>query len=99
MKHWIEKENGIRMCEPDCVDEWLFSIWAKGSDYDGCNSVDDLKRLVDELVNRAEKARECLWTNHLFGIYGSPSSQEEIVGGSSTKEKSTNDINNKKDVV
>ena len=59
------------MCEPNCVDEWLFDIWAIGVDYDGCHTVEELKRLIDELVDMSNKARDCLWNNKLFGIHGS----------------------------
>lgn len=76
MKRWYDEEHDINMCEPDCVDEWLFFIWAIGCDYDGCHNVEDLKKLVDELVDMANKARECLWTNKLFGIHGSPTDDE-----------------------
>ena len=72
MKRWIDEESGARMCEPDCVDEWLFNIWAIGVDYDGCHNTKDLKALIDELVGMANKARECLWMNQLFGVHGSP---------------------------
>ena len=39
MKSWIDEQTGCKMCEPDCVDEWLFDIWAIGCDYDGCHSL------------------------------------------------------------
>ena len=79
MKYWTS-EDGIKMCEPDCVDEWLWHIWAIGVDYDGCHTTDEFKRLVDELVDMANKAREFLWSNKLFGMFGSPN--DENVGGS-----------------
>ena len=75
MRTWIDEKTGLTMCESDCVDEWLSDIWAIGADYDGCNSVESLKKLVDELVGMAKKARECLWQNKLFGDYGSPKSE------------------------
>ena len=74
MKQWID-ENGTHWCEPDCVDEWLFDIWAIGFDYDGCHNAEDLKKLIDELISMADKARECLWDNKLFGVHGSPTSR------------------------
>lgn len=77
MRYWKDEETGTNMCEPDCVDEWLWHIWAIGVDYDGCHNVADLKSLVDELVDMANKARECLWTNQLFGVFGSPDDKEE----------------------
>ena len=72
MKRWYDEERGAKMCEPDCVDEWLFDIWAIGCDYDGCHTEKDLKKLVDELVSMANKARECLWEWRLFGNHGEP---------------------------
>ena len=35
MKSWIDEQTGCKMCEPDCVDEWLFDIYDIGYDYDG----------------------------------------------------------------
>ena len=72
MKYWIDNDTKCQMCEPDCVDEWLFDIWAIGVDYDGCHTVEELKKLIDELVDMSNKARDCLWNNKLFGIHGSP---------------------------
>jgi len=62
------------MCEPDCADEYLFDIWAIGVDYDGCHTVEEFKKLVDELVAMSKEARKCLWENKLFGAYGKPNS-------------------------
>ncbi len=72
MRQWIDEKTGLKMYEPDCVDEWLFNIWAVGVDYDGCRSAEDLKKLVDELVAMSQMARECLWKNKLFGEHGKP---------------------------
>lgn len=72
MKRWIDEKTGTPMCEADCTDEWLFDIWAIGVDYDGCNTVESLKKLVDELVEMANKARDCLWEGKLFGDFGVP---------------------------
>lgn len=55
MKYWIDEQTGCKMCEPDCVDEWLFDIWAIGCDYDGASTVEDFKFLVKELVYRSQK--------------------------------------------
>lgn len=71
MRSWTD-ENGHRWCAPDCVDEYLFSIWALGCDYDGETAVEGLKRLVDALVEYSQKARDCLWDGKLFGVHGSP---------------------------
>ena len=75
MRRWYDEERDMKMCEPDCVDEWLFDIWAIGCDYDGCHTAKDLKKLVDELVSMANKARECLWERRLFGDHGEPKPQ------------------------
>ena len=71
MKTWTN-ENGVKMYEPDCVDEWLYHIMAIGVDYDGYCTAEDLKELIDELVSMTSKARKCLWNNKLFGEFGSP---------------------------
>jgi len=34
MRRWDDEERDMKMCEPDCVDEWLFDIWEIGCDYD-----------------------------------------------------------------
>lgn len=66
MKYWIDEKSGCRMCEPNCVDEWLSDIWAIGYDYDGYNDVKNLKELIDELVEMSQKARDCLYDGKLF---------------------------------
>ena len=66
MKYWIDKQTGCKMCEPNCVDEWLQFIWEIGCDYDGYNDVNNLKQLVDELVDASVQARECLHKGELF---------------------------------
>lgn len=65
MKIWTD-ECGGKWCEPDCCDEWLFDIWAIGCDYDGETTVDDLKKLVDQLVSMSQRARDCLHDGKLF---------------------------------
>ena len=74
MRYWKDERFG-NCCEPDCADEWLADIWAIGCDYDGYNTVESLKELIDELVEMAHQARECLWNNKLFGEYGSPNNK------------------------
>lgn len=66
MRYWYDKEFKGVVCEPNCADEWLWQLWAIGLDYDGCNTVEGLKELVDELVDMAKKARECLYDGKLF---------------------------------
>ena len=66
MKTWVDEVTGCTMYEPDCVDEWLFDIWALGCNYDGENSVDGLMDLIDTLVDMSRKARDCLHDGKLF---------------------------------
>ena len=64
MRYFVK--NGIRMCEPDCADEWMDQIWLVGCDYDGCHTADELKGLIDELISYSLRARECLRDGKLF---------------------------------
>ena len=66
MKYWIDEQTGCKMCEPNCVDEWLQFIWEIGCDYDGCRDANSLKQLIDELVDASIQARECLHKGELF---------------------------------
>ena len=66
MKYWIDEQTGCKMCEPNCVDEWLQFIWEIGCDYDGCRDANNLKQLIDELVDASIQARECLHKGELF---------------------------------
>ena len=66
MKYWIDEQTGCKMCEPNCVDEWLQFIWEIGCDYDGYNDANNLKQLIDELVDASIQARECLHKGELF---------------------------------
>ena len=66
MEYWYDKDFGGIVCEPNCVDEWLEMIWQVGVDYDGCNSIESLKGLVDELIEMSQKARYCLEDGKLF---------------------------------
>ena len=54
------------MCEPNCADEWLQFMWEIGCDYDGYNDANNLKQLVDELVDASIQARKCLHKGELF---------------------------------
>ena len=76
MRSWTDEESGINMYEPDCVDEWLWHIWAIGFDYDGYHKTEDLKELIDELIDMSKRARECLWNGKLFGEFGSPDDEK-----------------------
>ena len=66
MKYWYDKEFKGIICEPNCADEWLELLWDIGLDYDGCNTVESLKGLVDELMEMSTKARECLYDGKIF---------------------------------
>lgn len=66
MKFWKNPETGIKMSRPDCADEWLWELWAIGVDYGACNDVQSLKKLIDELVQYALNARECLYEGKIF---------------------------------
>ena len=44
----------------DKIDYYLDILFGLGADYDGCNSVESLKRLIDELVEYASTARRVL---------------------------------------
>lgn len=69
MKTWIDKETGIPYGKPDAVDEYLNMIWAIGVDYDGFNTVEKLKSLIDEMVSLASDARVALDENRLYGKF------------------------------
>lgn len=51
--------NGI-IHSPDCADECLSEIINIAFDYDGCNTVQEFKELIDEILDLAEKARKCI---------------------------------------
>lgn len=41
-------------------DEWCDRIWEIGTDYDGYgNNLEELKKLVDELIEYSNKAKKC----------------------------------------
>lgn len=66
MKSWYDKEfKGLR-CEPDSADEWLELIWQIAFDYDGYETVESLKKLIDEIVKMSQKARVCLVEGKIF---------------------------------
>lgn len=66
MRYWKDERTGLNCCEPDCADEWMELIWQLGSDYDGCDGADDLKHLIDHLVNYSQNARQCLKEGRVF---------------------------------
>lgn len=63
---WIDKETGCSVFEANNVYECLYMIWAIGCDYDGRNTVESLKDLVDDLVGCSNKARSFLLDGRLF---------------------------------
>ena len=44
----------------DKIDYYLDIIFGLGVDYDGCNTVESLKSLIDELVEYSSSARRVL---------------------------------------
>ena len=83
MKYYYDEEFGGNVCEPDCVAEYLFYIWAIGCDYDGYETVEGLKSLVDELVEYANKARELLDKGHIIAKKNQHLNQKLIMNTSS----------------
>ena len=66
MRYWYNKKFKGVMCEPDSADEWMSQIWEVGCDYDGCETVESLKGLIDELIEYSFKARDCLKKGKIF---------------------------------
>ena len=59
-------ERGIPRYEPDTAEEWLQEIFYVAADYDGFNTVESLKYLIDELVEMSQNARQCLREGKIF---------------------------------
>lgn len=59
-------KNGFYI--PDSVEGWLEVVVMIACDYDGYNTVDGLKSLIDEIVEYANKARDCLKENKLYEV-------------------------------
>lgn len=66
MKYRYDKEFKGVVCTPNCADEWMRQIWEVGCGYDGCNTVESLQGLVDELIEYSHNARECLYNGKIF---------------------------------
>lgn len=66
MKYRYDKQFKGIFCSPNSADEWMELIRDIGFDYDGCNTVESLKGLVDELVEMSVEARKCLHDGKLF---------------------------------
>lgn len=56
------------MYQPNSVEEYLDLIIAIGIDYDGYNQVENLKELIDELVDMVKKARQCLYEKKFYEV-------------------------------
>lgn len=62
---WDERFKGI-MAYPDCADEYLELICEIAIDYDGYSTAKNLKSLIDEMAEYAQKARKCLREHKIF---------------------------------
>lgn len=51
---------------PECADEWLELVHDIAIDYDGCESKEGLKSLIDEMVGYVQNARECMKQGNLY---------------------------------
>ena len=68
MRTWTDPQTGCKMCEPNCAEEWLQHIQELAIGYDGCSKAEDLKDLIDEMVQSARNAQRCLSANHLTDL-------------------------------
>lgn len=66
MKYRYDKEFKGIVCSPNCAEEWMEYIFDVGCGYDGCNTVESLKGLVDELIEASQNARKCLREGKIF---------------------------------
>lgn len=66
MKYWYDKEFKGVICEPDSADEWMEHIEDIAFDYDGCETIESLRGLIDEIIEITAKARICLIENKIF---------------------------------
>lgn len=66
MRYRYDKEFKGVVCEPDSADEWMEFIQDIGWNYDGCNTVESLKELIDEMLDAAGWARSCLNAGKIF---------------------------------
>lgn len=60
MKRVYDEELKCHFLENDSVSDCLGKIWIVGHDYDGYETVEGLKSLIDELVGWANDARKFL---------------------------------------
>lgn len=66
MKYWYDKEFKGVICEPDSADEWMEHIEDIAFDYDECETIESLRRLIDKIIEITAKARICLIENKIF---------------------------------
>ena len=66
MKYWYDKEFKGVICEPNSADEWMELIQDIAWHYDGCDTVESLKELIDEMVEMTAYARACLEEGKIF---------------------------------
>ena len=66
MRYWYDKEFKGVVCAPNCAEEWMEYIFDVGCGYDGCNTVESLQGLVDELIEASQNARKCLKNGKIF---------------------------------
>lgn len=66
MRYWYDKEFKGVICEPNSADEWMELIQDIAYGYDGCNTVESLKGLIDEMVEMTSMARICLAEGEIF---------------------------------
>lgn len=59
-------EKFVTSYMPECADEWLELIHDIAFDYDGCGSEESLKLLIDEIVEYAKNARECMRKGNIY---------------------------------
>ena len=66
MKYRYDKQFKGVVCSPNCAEEWMEYIFDVGCGYDGCNTVESLQGLVDELIEASQNARKCLYEGKIF---------------------------------
>jgi len=60
MRYNYDKKMGCLVSDVSNAENCLEMIFAIGGDYDGCNTVEGLKKLIDELVEYSLEARNFL---------------------------------------
>ena len=62
----LEKENRQLKRQVKIMERYLELIVDLGFDYDGCNTIEGLKGLIDDLVNLASLGRACNTTEPIY---------------------------------